>query len=108
MEPLSRALIISDFPIIAATAHAVFDGRYNVEDCSWTAYIEEPARSADLVIVDVTAIATDTALALLARSLPEARVVVCSLHHNEVQVYRIGQDGPIVEGAFPSLLALAA
>jgi DNA-binding NarL/FixJ family response regulator len=105
---MPTALVISDFPIIAATARAVFDQRYAVEACSWTAYIEQPERQADLVVVDVTAITTDTALNLLARALPAARIVVCSLHQNEVQVYRIGQDGPIIEAAFPSLLSLAA
>lgn len=108
MEPVPTALIISDFPIITATARAVFEGRYQVESIGWAAYTQQPNRQADLLVIDVTAMSAESALALLARKFPRARVVVCSLHHNEVEVYRIEAGGPVIEGAFPSLLALAA
>jgi len=101
------AHIISDFPIFIATADAVLRGRYTVEKRSWAEYADHPVQRSDLRVVDVTKIPAQRALASIACDLSEARIVLCSLHRNEVEVYRIGRNGFMVEGAFPSLLALA-
>ena len=101
-------LIISDFPIVAASAVTVFGYRFRVTKSSWAQYAARPVREADLVVVDVTTVSADVALAVLTRLLPEARVAVCSLHRNEVEVFRVGPNGLRSEGAVPSLLELVA
>jgi hypothetical protein len=106
--PNPIALVISDFPIVAATAKSVLQDRYDVVTRSWTAYAWEPVREAELVIVDVTTMSPDAALALIGSQLPEARLVAFSLHSNEVQVYRVRTGGLAKEGRFPSLFALVA
>jgi hypothetical protein len=102
------AIIISDFPIVAAAANAVFGKRYDVTATTWSEYVDRRIERVDLVVVDVTTLAAETALSLLMRALPETRVVVCSLHQNEVKVFHLGSDGLMSEGEFPSLLAFAA
>jgi hypothetical protein len=106
MVPTSTALVVSDFPIVAETVNIVFRDRYRIVVRTWNSYVEHPQVDAELVIVDVTTVERDIALALVARMLPRARVVVCSLHRNEVEVYRIDPSGVQTEGAFPSLLSL--
>jgi len=101
------AHIISDFPIFIATANAVLRHRYTIHIKSWAEYAEQPVQRSDLLVVDVTRISAQRALAYIACDLSEARIVLCSLHRNEVDVYRVGRNGFMVEGAFPSLLALA-
>lgn len=105
---LADALVVSDFPIIGMTAESVLGVRYRVERKTWQAFLEQDNSSAGLVIVDVTALDRETALRLVGRMLPGARAVICSLHQNEVEVYRLGEGGAQREAAYPSLLALVA
>jgi hypothetical protein len=56
----------------------------------------------------VTTIDRESAFALLRRVFPDTRVVICSLHRNEIEVYRMGHNGLRIEAALPSLFALAA
>ena len=106
MQPTAH--IISDFPIFIAAAQAVLGGRYCVWSRSWDEYTREPVQRSDLLVADVTRSPAQRALAHIACDLREARIVLCSLHRNEVEVYRVGPNGFMVEGAFPSLLALTS
>jgi hypothetical protein len=108
MTDTRTALIISDFPIVGLTADTVFRHRYHVVPWTWTAFTAQPACEADLVVADVTTIDRESAFALLRRVFPETRVVICSLHRNEVEVYRMGHNGLSIEAALPSLFSLAA
>lgn len=108
MNSTPRIVVISDFPIVATTASAVFGGQYEVVAVSWQRFINQEALEAEIVIVDVTTVAEESALQLLSHLLPDSQVVVCSLHRNEVQVYRSGREGLVIERALPSLLDLAA
>lgn len=103
---MPTVLIITNFPILAATAKSAVQGECRVSAKTWTAYAQDPGHAADLVVVDVTAMVPSAALALVASALPQVRIAVCSLHRNEVEVYRIGAHGFAAEGAFPTLLAL--
>lgn len=98
------ALVISDFPIISATARKAFERRYVVLTVTWREYAENRPEHADLVVVDVTTVAVQSALASLRHLAPPFGIVVCSLHHNEVHVYRVGPDGPEIESSLASLL----
>src|SRR5579864_2090668 len=108
MTDLRSALIISDFPIVGHTANTVFADRYRVVSWPWTTFAQEDPLEADLVVADVTTMARESAFALLQRSFPETRVVICSLHRNEVEVYRLRPEGLSIEAALPSLFSLAA
>jgi hypothetical protein len=108
MLSLPTALVISNSPILLATVHGVLSDRYQIATRTWTALIEQPLQSAQLVIVDVTNISADAALAILAPAFPRARMVTCSLLHDEVHVYTTGRDGARMEQALPSLLELAS
>jgi hypothetical protein len=101
-------LIISDFPIVVASAEMVFGDRFRVVKRTWAQYAACPERDANLVVVDVTTVSAELALGALTPLLPMARVAVCSLHRNEVELYRVDADGLCAEGAVPSLLALVA
>jgi hypothetical protein len=103
---VSTALVISDFPIISLTVRAVLDGHYEVLLRTWTTYVERPASSVDLVVVDTTTVSRDIALAVIARQLPGAHLAVCSLHHNEVDLYRVDPHGLTITGAVSTLLEL--
>ncbi|MBV9280245.1 MAG: hypothetical protein JOZ41_09210 [Chloroflexi bacterium] len=46
----------------------------------------------------------DTALAVLIHTLPGARLILCSLHRNEVDLFRPAPAGYVAERAFASLL----
>lgn len=105
---MPTALIISDFPILGMTAEGVLRSRYSVVVNSWSTFVSNAFEQSDLVVVDVTSYETETALALLTWLLPDAKVVVCSLHRNEVEVYRVERDGFKSEELLPSLFALAA
>jgi hypothetical protein len=108
MTDTRTALIISDFPIVGLTADTVFRDRYRVVSWQWTTFAREITCDADMVVADVTTIDRESAFALLRRVFPETRVVICSLHRNEVEVYRMGHNGLSIEAALPSLFALAA
>ncbi|GAC1325196.1 MAG: hypothetical protein NVS2B16_20690 [Chloroflexota bacterium] len=108
MQLLLKALVVSDFPILGLTAKSVLCDRYDVETRTWKSFLDQVPLATQLVIVDITAIDCATALDLIARVLPGARVAVCSLHQNEVEVYRLGVDGPTREARISSLLQLVA
>lgn len=108
MDIRPSALIVTDFPIIAAAAEAALVHTYQFSSTTWPAFVERAAEGADIIIVDVTTIDVEAALASLAPMLPTTRVVVFSLHQNEVKVYDVGQHGLRATGELPSLLALAA
>jgi hypothetical protein len=101
------ALIISDYPIVLMAARAVFRHRYQVIARTWQAYAEQPLHDAELAVADVTTVPQPVALALLSQSIPHAGIAVCSMLHNEVEVYRLDSTGLRVERALPNLLALA-
>lgn len=103
-----NALVVSDFPIVGVTAQAVLDDQYRVEIRTWQQFLEHVNPHTSLVVVDVTAMDREKALVLVHRAFPMARVVVCSLHQNEVEVYRPDDNGPQREAALPSLLAFSA
>src|SRR5690242_693429 len=108
MGSLPRALIISNFPIVAAAACSAFSDSYHFEAMTWGEYVSGPKQAVDLVIVDVTTVDTETALVVVNNMFPGTRIVVCSLHHNEVEVYRAEPNGLMADGELPNLFALTA
>lgn len=105
MNDVPRALVVSNFPILARSAMQALCGRYVVVTRTWRG-IERDAPDADLVIVDVTIAGMEAGRRLLLRATPGARAALCSLHRNEIQVYRVSRGGLTPEGELPSLLAL--
>lgn len=101
-------LVISDYPIVAATAERVFHETHRAVVQSWSDYLAGPSPDAQLVIADVTSMDLEIALSLLRRSSPNARIAVCSLHQNEIKVFRTDSEGIVPEAELPSLLALTA
>ena len=108
MERQPTALVISNLPILSAAVTSILDGRYRTVACTWGGFAVAPVAEADLVVVDVTTADSRAALALLARINRCDQVVLCSLHENEVDVYRIGDGGLTHRGALPSLLDVVA
>ncbi len=104
----STALVISDHPILVAGVRTVLSHRYDVTCCTWSDFVGYPPLEADIVIADATQLSSSCALDLLRGTLLRARIVVCSLHRNEVEVCRLEHEQLIVEGALPSLLHLTA
>jgi hypothetical protein len=86
----------------------LFRDRYAVVPSTWDAFTAEPTVDLALYIVDVTTVDTDGALTLLSRLLHPTRVIVCSLHQNEVQVYQVGHGAYTTESRLPDLFAIAA
>src|SRR5438046_1287171 len=105
MDTLLEALVITDFPIIARTVTSVFRGQYQVNLLTWSTYVDRPVAQAEVVVVDVTDVHAEVALLLVCRSHPHAKIVVCSLDQNEVQVCRTAAGLLTVERRLPSLLA---
>jgi len=105
---LPKALIVCNFPILALTAEGVVGDRYEISRRTWSEHLEAPANTVDLVIADVTNLPYNRSLAMLWSKSPGARIVVCSLDQNEVEVYRVGSEGPEMETELESLLALTA
>jgi DNA-binding NarL/FixJ family response regulator len=108
MQTQCVAVVFSDFPIIGHTVRAVFKDRYTVIAHDWSTIAQAMDANPRLVIVDVTTLDRVTTLALIASLFSESRVVLCSLHENEVEVYRVIQGVCQVEDRYPSLLAVAA
>jgi len=108
MELAPTALIVSNLPILTAAAKSVLADHYQVVSRTCNGFVVAPVSSADLVIVDVTTADSRTALALVSQIEKCNRVVLCSLHENEVDVYEIGNEGLKNRGALPSLLDLVA
>lgn len=102
------ALVISNFPIVGRTAGEALNAKYEVIPVTWANFIAEETPHASLMIVDVTGANAESSLKAMTVALPQARVVICSLHHNEVAVYRLHSDGFAHEGALRSLLELVA
>lgn len=102
------ALIIADYPILVTTATEILRNRYAIVTRTWSTLFESPVLDADLIIVDVTMVSDCDAVFLLGASSPDARIVVCSLHRNEVEICRMSFQGLAVIEALPSLLSLAA
>jgi hypothetical protein len=101
-------LVITDYPIVARTARCIFDRRYRVIDWRWAEAGERAVPPVDIVIADITTRDAQVALTLVWGQREDVRVLTCSLHCNEVEVYR-RQDGSWCrERAFPNLLSVAA
>ena len=101
------ALVISNLPIVAETVRGVLAGRYDVVSRSWSGWHHEPLPSrADLVVADITLGATTPSIPILAAALESSRVVVCSLHRNEVENYLVDARGVLKTADLPSLMAL--
>jgi hypothetical protein len=108
LTTLPNALVVSDFPIIQHAVDAVFRHRYKIFVRGWGAFISEPDADAALIIADATTMDVAVALHLLSPLMPNARLVICSLHHNDVKVYRM-QDGVYDEVCtYASLLEVSA
>lgn len=104
--PAPKALVISNFPILAQTVEFAFRGRYDVVTTLWAAPEQFAAMDAELIVLDITIVGREAARQLFSRIPPGTRAAICSLHRNEVDVYWIGDDGPSAEGELPSLLFL--
>lgn len=103
---LPKALVLSDLPIVGAAIGGVLHGQYDVTMTTWRNYIRAPLTDPALVVLDVTAIGRDSGLALLARLVRNAVVVVSTLHSNEVELLRL-ECGVFGEPhVLPSLLSL--
>lgn len=102
------ALVISDFPIVGRTAGEALSTKYQVIPVTWAEFVTEKTPYVSLMIVDVTDTDAESSLKAITLALPQARVVICSLHHNEVAVYRLCSEGFAHEGALRSLLELVA
>jgi hypothetical protein len=100
------ALTVSNYPIVCRTMGAFFQKRYRSASCNWNMLLDRLVPEAELVILDVTSMSKDAALKALARVLPRAQVVCCSLLFDEVQVYRPSPAGFTMERNLPTLLAL--
>jgi hypothetical protein len=82
---------------------------FEVESSTWAEYEDlADGQDVDLVLLDVTHVAGDRVLSLVARLLPAMRVLVTSLDRNQVDVYEISQNGLARRGELPSLLSLGA
>jgi len=95
---LPKALIICNFPILAVTAEGVLGDRYEISRRTWSEHLAASAINVDLVIADVTNLSYSQSLAELWSKSPGARIVVCSLDQNEVEVYRVGSEGLVQFG----------
>jgi hypothetical protein len=98
------ALVISDFPIVRATAQIILAPRYNVEAISWQGFTRGPRSAVDLILLDITTVTEATALSCAPLS-GQSIMVLCSLHENDVRVYRAGAGGPRLHARLPTLLA---
>jgi hypothetical protein len=106
------ALVISDYPIVSSMAGVVFRARYEIELTSWTEFVSwtwsgHSGCRPDVVVADITGIHVDAAMDAL-RHLPAGTsVFLCSLHENEVRVFRIAEAGPETQPSLPTLMAAA-
>jgi hypothetical protein len=108
MPSAPTALVISDFPIISVTARAVFEARFDVTTCTWQESAGTSAHGFDLIVLDITTVTLETALGRAHAIASRADVVVCSLHRNEVEVYRPDVAAVQIPQTLPSLLAVPA
>lgn len=102
------ACIVSDFPIIAASAERMLAGTFTVYRYTWNEYSPEHWLVANLVLLDVTQITGDRVLDIVSQLPQEARILITSLDRNEVDVYEISHKGLARQGELPSLLSLGA
>lgn len=102
------AIVISDFPIIRKTVHDVLGEQYATRSVTWDGFLAETLDGLDLIIVDTTWVPTETALEFLRTRAEAARIAVCSLDQNEIEIYRRGNGGLDLEARLPSLLELSA
>lgn len=105
---MTIASIVSDYPILAATAERMLSKRYEVHLATWAEYEHMSIRMPDLVILDVTHITGDRVLSLIAKLLPTVSVYITSLDRNQVDMYKINGDGLAHQGELPDLFALGA
>jgi pantothenate kinase type III len=106
MQAPPLAWIVSDFPISAQMLEALLSERFRVQRSSWR---QSPAidEGASLVVLDVTNVGADRAIAVLSELPVWTRVVVASLDRNEVGVYEVTSDGLTHRAEMPSLLDIA-
>ncbi|HEX6507766.1 MAG TPA: hypothetical protein VF221_09060 [Chloroflexota bacterium] len=108
MSRTRTVLVVSDFPIIRAAADSVFAGRCTVRGCSWSGWDVEVASEVDVLVLDITNFEWPAALLEGRRATTAGCVAFCSLHWNQVIVYRSGPFGFEQAREFPSLFELAA
>lgn len=109
---MPTALVISDYPIVSSMARVVFRARYEIELTSWAEFVGwawtgHSGSRPDIVVADITGIDIDAAMDAL-RHLPAGTsVFLCSLHENEVRVFRMAETGPETQPSLPTLMAAA-
>lgn len=106
MSVLPVALIVSDIPIMAASIVEALGGRYRVAGASWESFARQTQEPLDLVVIDVTSVPYDTALAFARSGLSQGCIIVCSLHCNQIDVYRTEARRLTKVANLPSLLSL--
>ncbi|GAC1444187.1 MAG: hypothetical protein NVSMB52_03280 [Chloroflexota bacterium] len=105
---MRRALVVSDFPIICATAVELFREQYDVVVGTWQVDASNIIAAPDLVVADITNRHMKGIFDTLFRLYPGASIVVFSLHRNEAAIYRPGADRPEMVPTLSSLLAVQA
>jgi len=100
------ALVFSNLPIVAETIRRALRGRYEVVARPWSGWNEAPPGEADLVVADVTLELDVPPIHALAAALESRRVVVFSLHRNEVEDYHLEENGLRRAVDLPTLMAL--
>jgi hypothetical protein len=108
MEAVPTALIVSNYPILARAVASHIQSRYRVITTTWARYSSLQHVDADFVVLDTTLLNCEETRAVLSHASPGTRAATCSLHQNDVCVYRMERGGLKMEGRFPSLLAVTA
>ena len=103
---MSIASIVSDYPILGATAERLLSERYEVHRATWAECEHMTIPTPDLVLLDVTHVTGDRVLSLVSKLLPSVSVYITSLDRNEVDIYKISRHGLAHQGELPNLLAI--
>ena len=108
---MTKVLIADDHPVVRAGLKELLSGAFGKLAFTEAKTAQETIEMASkeewsLVILDVTHVTADVALACVAALHPDVQIVVASLDRNEIDVYRMSPDGLAREAELPSLLAL--
>lgn len=74
---------------------------------TWAEVHADVDHETTLVVADTTSISAASAVERLRDVFPQARIAVCSLHRNEVEVFDVSHEGVVTPMALPSLLSIA-
>lgn len=105
---MTTALIITNFPILAASMAASVSERYEVRTRNWASLSAECIGDAELVIADLTDVPGNPVDALVPHVRDDASLVLCTLHGNEVLICRSRGGTLHQEDSLPSLLHFTA